>query len=175
MVERNIMYDTSELDCSHKSNVKGFVYKIMKSTFSNMSQKTFCKKLLYCYQEFITIRKHKKFDESNKFLFHPYIFKNTYKGYIVTPRQATSSVKTLPEILRAGNSWINDCKGLNMNVTQIHSLVSQFYTKKTVVVSGHNSVHFSKMADEETNYAEEDATDIQDITVGKNFMCGFDV
>ena len=84
-------------------------------------------------------------------------------------------MKTLPEILRAGNSWINDCKGLNMNVTQIHSLVSQFYTKKTVVVSGHNSVHFSKMADEETNYVEEDATDIQDITVGKNFMCGFDV
>ena len=84
-------------------------------------------------------------------------------------------MKTLPEILRAGNSWINDCKGLNMNVTQIHSLVSQFYTKKTVVVSGHNSVHFSKMADEETDYVEEDATDIQDITVGKNFMCGFDV
>ena len=132
--ECNIVYDTSELDCTHKSNVKGFVYKIMNSTFSNTSQKALCKKLLFCYQEFITIRNHKKFDESNKFLFSPYILKNTYKGYIVTSKQDTSSVKTMPDILRAGNSWIKDCKDLNMDVTQIHNLVSQFYTKKTVVV-----------------------------------------
>ena len=104
MEERNIMYDTSKLDCSHKSNVKGFVYKIMNSIFSNTSQKTFCKKLLYCYQEFITVRNRKKFDESNKFLFFPYVFKNMYKGYIVKPRQATESVKTMPDILRAGNA-----------------------------------------------------------------------
>ena len=62
-----------------------------------------------------------------------------------------------------------------MDVTQIHSLVGQFYTKKTVVVSGHNSFHSSEMGNEETNYVEEDATDIQDISVDKNFMYGFDV
>ena len=110
MGECNIKYDSPVLDCSHKSNVKGFVYRIMNSMFSNTSQKAFRKKLLCCYQEFITLQNRKKFDESNKFLFPPYIFKITYKGYIVTPRQDKQSSKTMPDILRAGNHGLKIAK-----------------------------------------------------------------
>ena len=90
---------------------------------------------------------------------------------MVTPRQDKSSTKTMPDILRAGSSWIKDCKGLNMDVNQINDLVCQLYTKKSVVVSGCNSGHFSGMVDQVTDSIEEDATtDIQYISGGKNIM-----
>ena len=171
MEEFNIKYETTELDCTHKSYVKGFVYKIINSVFSNTTQKAFRKKLLFCYQEFITVRNRKKFDESNEFTFSPYVFMNTNKGYVVTPRQNLPSTKSMPDILRAGRSWIKDCQGLNMDANQINDLVCQLYTKKTVVVSGCNSGHLSRMVDQMTDYIEEDATaDIQNISGGKNIM-----
>ena len=171
MEQNNVMYDTPELELNHKSNVKGFVYTIMNSTFSNTTQKAFRKKLLYCYQEFVTVRNRKKFDESNEFLFSPYVFKNTYNGYIVTPKQPTSLSKTMPSILRAGKSWIKECKGLKMDENQIHNLVSQLYNNKTVLLSRCNSVCLTEMKDEHTKEIREaDVTDIQEISVGKNYM-----
>ena len=169
MEQNNVMYDTHELEFNHKSNVKGFVYTIMSSTFSNTTQKAFRKKLLYCYQEFVTVRNRKKFDESNEFFFSPYVFKKTYNGYIVTPKQPTSLSKTMPSILRAGKSWIKECKGLKMDENQIHNLVSQLYNNKTVLLSRCNSVCLTEMKDEHTKEIREaDVTDIQEISVGKN-------
>ena len=175
MEEYNIKYDSPVLDCSHKSNVKGFVYRIMNSMFSNTSQKAFRKKLLCCYQEFITVRNRKKFDESNKFLFPPYIFKSTYKGYIVTPRQEKKSSKTMQDILCAGKSWIKDCQGFQMDVTQIHNLVNQLYNKKLVVRSRDNSGILLETDDQQTDLMEEEAENILNISGGKNVVKYFDV
>ena len=169
MEEFNIKYDITELDCMHKSNVKGFVYRIMNSTFSNTTQKAFRKKLLFCYQEFITVRNRKKFDDSNEFTFSPYVFKSTYKGYLVTPRKDIHCVRSMPDILRGGKSWIKDCQGLNMDLTQIHSLVTQLYNKKFIVKSGNGPINFSRTIDEELNL-EVDNEHILDITGGENVV-----
>ena len=131
--EYGIRYENQELNEKKKSNVKGFVYSIMNSTFSNTTQKAFRKKLLFLYQEFITVRNKKKFTGTNKFEFTPHVFQNTYKGYIVTPIKIEQTTKTLPDIFRTGNSWVEDCKSHKMNLSKIQSLVTQFYNKKLLV------------------------------------------
>ena len=78
-------------------------------------------------------------------------------------------MKTIPDILRAGNAWINDCKRLNMDVTQIHSLVTQLYNKKFIVKSGNGPINFSRTIDEELNL-EVDNEHILDITGGENVV-----
>ena len=141
MEKYEVSYETSELNSNSKSNIKGFVYTIMNSTYANTTQKAFRKKLLFMYQEFITVRYRKKFTVSHDFDFTPYIFKNTYKGYIVTPKKKTSSFKTLPDVFRAGKDWIKDCKALKLYLAKINLLVERFYKKETMIINAGEQTH----------------------------------
>ena len=136
MQEQGISYETKELNSNSKANIKGFVYTIMNSTFANTTQKAFRKKLLYLYQEFITVRNRQKLTASQDFEYTPYVFKNTYKGYIVTPKKQTSSCKTLPDVFRMGKAWIKDCKDLKLDLPKIILLIQQFYNndKKLICI-----------------------------------------
>ena len=132
MKEYGIVYEQTELDGTKKSKAKGFVYTIMHSTFANTTQKAFRKKLLFLYQEFITVRNRKKFSESNEYTFTPCVFKNTYKGYIVTPKVIIPTIKTVPDILRNGKQWVHDCQEHQMGIDEIVRLVQDFFNKKKV-------------------------------------------
>ena len=132
MKEYGIVYEQTELDGTKKSKAKGFVYTIMHSTFANTTQKAFRKKLLFLYQEFITVRNRKKFSESNEYTFTPCVFKNTYKGYIVTPKVIIPTIKTVPDILRNGKQWVHDCQEHQMGIDEIVRLVQDFSNKKKV-------------------------------------------
>ena len=108
------------------------------------------------------------------FFFPSIFFKSIYKGYIVTPRQDKQSSKSMPDILRAGKSWIKDCQGFQMDVTQIHNLVNQLYNKKLVVRSRDNSGILLETADKQTDFMEEEAENILNISGGKNVAKYFD-
>ena len=41
----------------------------------------------------------------NQYTFTPCVFKNTYKGYIVTPKIIIPTRKTVPDILNNGKQW----------------------------------------------------------------------
>ena len=141
MVEHGVSYETKELNKNNYSHAKGFVYSIMNSTFANTTQKAFRKKLLFLYQEFITVRNRKKFAVSQDFVFVPYVFKNTYKGYIVTPKkQSSTRLKTLPDIFRTGKNWIQDCKALKMDLEKINLLVEQFYNNKRMITTSNQQL-----------------------------------
>ena len=84
------------------------------------------------YQEFIAVRNRKKFSESNEYTFTPCVFKNTYKGYIVTPKVIIPTIKTVPDILRNGKQWVHDCQEHQMGIDEIVRLVQDFFNKKKV-------------------------------------------
>ena len=124
-----------------KSKSKGFIYTIMHSTFANTTQKAFRKKLLFLYQEFITVRNRKRISASNEYTFTPCVFKNTYKEYIVTPKIIIPTCKTVPDILNNGKQWVDDCKKQQMSVDEIVRFVQNFYHNKKVI-----TVNFSDSA-----------------------------
>ena len=116
-----------------KSKAKGFVYTIMHCTFANSTQKVFCQKLLFLYQEFITVRNRKKFSVTNEYTFTPCLFKNTYKGCIVTPKIIIPTRKTDPGILKNGKQWVDECKEQQMSIDEIARFVQTFFHNKKVI------------------------------------------
>ena len=96
------------------------------------------------YQEFITVRNRKKFSVSNEYTFTPCVFKNTYKGYIVTPKIIIPTRKTVPDILNNGKQWIDDCGEQQMSVDEIVRFVQNFFHNKKVI-----TVNFSHSAENE--------------------------
>ena len=57
MDNQGIMNDPNKIAAQQKMKVKGFVYSIMLSMFSNSTQKKIRKTMLEHYGEFITVRK----------------------------------------------------------------------------------------------------------------------
>ena len=80
------------------------------------------------------MRNRQKLTASQDFEYTPYVFKNTYKGYIVTPKKQTSNCKTLPDVFRMGKAWVKDCKDLKLDLQKINSLIHQFYNNDTRLI-----------------------------------------
>ena len=81
----------------------------------------------------------------------------------------------MPDILSTEKSWIKDCQGFQMDVIQIHNLVNQLYNKKLVVRSRDNSGILLEPASQQTDFMEEEAENILNISDGKNVIKYFDI
>ena len=137
-----IMYDPSKITTQRKTKVKGFVYSIMLSMFSNSSQKIFRKTMLEHYGEFITVR-GKKQDPSAaiKYDYTPYEFGNNKQGYLVSISNSDDESYNINNVLNdshlkdEGKVWVSKCKDADISYRQVAKIVKDFYFGNSGVAS----------------------------------------
>ena len=127
MREHNIQYDTDEVGV-RKTKLRGFVYSIMNSKFSNSTTKLFRTVMKRKYQEFITVRKPLYKSTSN----YVYTEKNFLggNGYVVTCVDTTrdpEDINNTDAVESIGIKWIQACKREDMSLTHIHDMLDELY------------------------------------------------
>ena len=129
-----IMYDPTKIAAQRKTKVKGFVYSIMLSMFSNSMQKIFRKTMLEHYGEFITVRKKQQDPNATiKYDYTRYEFGNNKQGYLVTVKTSNVDLVSINDIINAtnledkGKVWVSKCKDANLSCKQIEKMVKMFY------------------------------------------------
>ena len=137
-----IMYDPSEIAAQRKTKVKGFVYSIMLSMFSNSTQKIFRKTMLEHYGEFITVREKKQDPSATiKYDYTPYEFGNNKQGYLVSVSTSDDESDNINNVLNAshlkdeGKVWVSKCKDANISYKQVEKMVKTFYFGNSGVAS----------------------------------------
>ena len=165
--EHQIRYDEEEVGL-RKTKLRGFVYSIMNSKFSNSTIKLFKTVMQRKYGEFITVRKPVVSSTSNLV----YNVRNFLgcSGYVVhckdiqdhLVREDTKSIETI------GIRWIALCKKEKMCLSDIHAMVDDLYNNdndenidcKNSTLSDNDSLNIYKEA---TNIHQID----KDAGVGK--------
>ena len=164
MDEKGIVYDYDNIATKRKTRIKGFVYSIMHSMYSNYIQKTFRKKMLSQFNEFITVReKVRNASVNSKYHYKKHQFGNN-QGYIVSTVINNDTVKNkcLPDLLTVGKNWVSECKKYGLSLDDIKSSTENFFygnklinfTNKTIVndvTVNHNPISIQKSVTESIN------------------------
>lgn len=138
MEQKGIVYDYDNLASKRKTRIKGFVYSIMHSMFSNYVQKTFRNKMLLHFNEFITVREKVRNKSSNsKYQYQKHQFGNN-RGYIVSiiDDNVSESITSLPKLLTVGKNWVKDCKHQGYSLELILKRVEDFYNGQKIIKFG---------------------------------------
>ena len=138
MEHKGIVYDYDSLPTKKKTRVKGFVYSIMQSMFSNYVQKTFRKRMFLHFNEFVTVReKNRNPSNSSKYHYQKHQFGNN-NGYIVSRigNDIEETNLSLPKLLNAGKNWVNDCKSQGYSLEMILKSAEGFYHGKKLFKVG---------------------------------------
>ena len=129
MDQKGIVYDYDNINTKRKTRIKGFVYSIMHSMFSNYIQKTFRKKMLSQFNEFITVReKVRNASINSKYHYKKHQFGNN-QGYIVSTviNDDTGLDRCITELLTVGQNWVNECKKYGLSLDEIKSNTEKFF------------------------------------------------
>ena len=115
-----------------KTKLRGFVYSIMNSKFSNSTIKLFRTVMQRKFGEFITVRKPVENLSSNL----QYTERNFLggSGYIVSCKREQEYLNNVESktVESLGSKWIALCtKDQKMNVTEIHKMVDELYNNLT--------------------------------------------
>ena len=115
-----------------KTKLRGFVYSIMNSKFSNSTIKLFRTVMQRKFGEFITVRKPVENLSSNL----KYTERNFLggSGYIVSCKQEQEYLNNVESktVESLGSKWIALCtEDQKMNVTEIHKMVDELYNNLT--------------------------------------------
>lgn len=141
MEQEGIVYDHDNLITKRKTRVKGFVYSIMHSMFSNYVQKTFQNKMLHHFNEFITVREKLRNPSSNsKYQYQKHQFGNN-RGYIVSinDNNIQDPILSIPQLLTTGKNWVRDCKTQGCSLDSILKGVEDFYNGRKMIQLGMQS------------------------------------
>ena len=144
MQDHNIQYSQEETGI-RKTKLRGFVYSIMNSQFSNSTIKLFHTVMQQKYHEFITVRKPMEpISPSLTYTARNFLGGN---GYIVTclTKNDFLNITNTPNIKTMGETWVQQCRTkYNMTVHEIHTLVDQLCTEAhiqdTITVSNGSDV-----------------------------------
>ena len=134
-----IAYDPSKIAGQRKTKVKGFVYSIMLSMFSNSTQKIFRKAMLEHHGEFITVRKKQQDPTSRmQYDYLPYEFGKNKDGYLVSIKDINdikdpTNVLNVCHLNREGTKWLSKCKEAKLSYTHVQQLVQEIYFGKSII------------------------------------------
>ena len=122
----NIKYNEDEVGI-RKTKLRGFVYSIMNSKFSNSTIKLFRTVMQRKHGEFITVRKPAK-NLSSNFVYTARNFLSS-SGYVVTCKDVQDHLETATNecVEKAGKMFISLCKKKNMNLIDIHVMLDDLY------------------------------------------------
>lgn len=124
--ERNIQYNPDEGGI-RKSKLRGFVYSIMNSKFSNSTIKLFRNAMLRKYGEFITVRQPSHHSSSN-FMYTPRTFIGG-SGYIVTCSKTKEQFNYTEgdTVENVGAKWLSMCLSEKMSICEIHEMIDELH------------------------------------------------
>ena len=117
-----------------KTKLRGFVYSIMNSKFSNSTIKLFRTVMQRKYGEFITVRKAMENVTSNLIYTERQFLGGC--GYIVSCAKETQCIANsvgVDTFESIGRKWINMCiEDCNMTVAEVHKVVDELYTTNSM-------------------------------------------
>ena len=160
-----IQYDQDEGGIC-KTKLRGFVYSIMNSKFSNSTIKLFRNAMQRRYGEFISVRKVPLNPTAN-LIYTPRSFVGG-SGYVVscinTKKQLASISSSTVE--RMGINWIETCVAEEMSLLDVHEMVDYLFNQKhdtndsTITkTTDSNMTESSWLADSRKEYQEEELFD----------------
>ena len=124
--DRGIQYNQDESGI-RKSKLRGFVYSIMNSKFSNSTIKLFRNAMLRKYGEFITVRQQSNHSLPN-FVYTPRTFIGG-SGYVVTCTKTKEQMERIPNdtVETMGSKWLSMCLADEMSIYDIHNMVDELH------------------------------------------------
>ena len=124
--DNKLQYSTDEVGI-RKTKLRGFVYSIMNSQFSNSTTKLFRTVMKRKYGEFITVRKP-LYNLKQKYVYTEQTFLGG-NGYIVTCIDTTIHHQNIPTdtVEDVGVKWIQACQDEGTLLPQIHDLLDELY------------------------------------------------
>ena len=114
---------------NRKTKLRGFVYSIMNSQFSNSTIKLFRNMMRRKYGEFITVRKPTNMFGDNV-TYTPRNFLGG-SGYIVTCHDTggMASVKNGNVIEKLCSKWVTVCKQKNVTLVEMHDMIDEYFNE----------------------------------------------
>ena len=124
--DNKLQYSTDEVGI-RKTKLRGFVYSIMNSQFSNSTSKLVRTVMKRKYSEFITVRKP-MFSMNQNYVYTEQTFLGG-NGYIVTCADTKTHHQNIQTdiVESVGVKWIRACQDEGMLLPQIHELLDELY------------------------------------------------
>lgn len=148
----NISYDYSR--CNRVTETRGFVYKLMNSTFSNTIIKMFKRAMETNLGEYISVRDNEGIVNKiqsgviTNLSFERVQFTNG-KGIIFSKINNSAEHHSSMDGTFNPANWVLDCKKKGMSIDQICNLVTYFYTEKEELsISPQKSMIFTEWTNE---------------------------
>jgi len=124
--KHRILYNQDDVGI-RKSKLRGFVYCIMNSKFSNSTIKLFRTAMLRKYGEFITVRQPSYHSPAN-FIYTPRTFIGG-RGYVVTCTRTKEQLEHTQNdtVETMGSKWLSMCLADTMSIYEIHNMVDELH------------------------------------------------